>query len=201
VKRLSPLLLGVAVALGCQPGQLRFGDDYDGGDGGPPDSGPGDAGPCGGCAGLPLRCYEDAGRCVECLGDGDCGLRPICDHATLRCVECTTAAQCPGTTPGCDPLTHRCGRACTSSLECVGFEGCGAAMLCKLCDDNGECAARDAGRCDTRLGRCVECSSDLECAAPASRCDLTRGRCAACLTSLDCGAGRTCEPTRQICAP
>ncbi len=200
-------LFGALVA--CAPVDLRFG--HEGVDSGDPfDSGTPDAGlPCGGCAGLAsLRCDADAGHCVECLADADCAAgRPACDPVTGRCVECVSAAHCAGSGKACDPVTHRCGLACTPPIgsECLTalmFKGCGAAGVCRVCDDTDDCRSDDGGqRCDARLGRCSECLTSADCAAPRPLCDVTRGRCAGCLVAADCGAGRVCDPASRLCLP
>ncbi|MBK7864688.1 MAG: hypothetical protein IPJ65_40030 [Archangiaceae bacterium] len=214
-RRLRLLLLVMGLYGSCAPVPLVFGSDagadagfdagLDAGSDAGADGGPPDAGPCGGCGQVSgLQCDAVNRRCVQCLSAGDCAApRPACDPSG-RCVECNLATDCSGTNPGCDAVTHRCGRACQGSIDCTapGDEGCGAAMLCRRCDDNSECSSSDAGRkCDTRLGRCVECSRNLDCPALSPLCDVSRGQCVRCLQASDCDAGQVCDPALWRCAP
>src|SRR5262249_38606570 len=50
--------------------------------------------------------------------------------------------------------------------------------------------------CDSSLG-CVDCTSDMQCAATAPFC--IRGDCRPCRQNGDCGAGRVCQPRDHQC--
>jgi hypothetical protein len=76
------------------------------------------------------------GRCVQCLGDGDCGAGLVCDPTTKVCVECA-----PGHAQAC--------RADGTGSRCSTRGECG-------CADDTDCGAATSGRvCDATTGRCV----------------------------------------------
>ncbi len=54
------------------------------------------------------RCDIAYGRCVECIGSGEClAARPICDRTRGRCSECLVSWECDAGL-GCSPSAHRC---------------------------------------------------------------------------------------------
>jgi Cys-rich repeat protein len=63
------------------------------------------------------------------------------------------------------------------------------------CRGDGGCGA-SGGVCDN--GRCVECTSDLQCGRFAPQCDQSSNRCVECLTSSHCLVG-TCDPVHRTC--
>jgi hypothetical protein len=84
----------------------------------------------------------------------DCGgcqvPTPVCDPATLDCVECLTDDQCPGgTEPVCDPDSHTC-RGCLAHGECD--------LACE----------RDLGSCFPPDAAVLEVSTELVC--PGTAC-------------------------------
>jgi hypothetical protein len=83
--------------------------------------------PCldgGGCPASAPTCSMPRALCVRCSGDADCVAASsghMCDTASGQCVQCTSSAQCPSTTPLCNRSTDRCVQ-CLTSTDC-GFEG------------------------------------------------------------------------------
>jgi Cys-rich repeat protein len=123
-----------------------------------------------------LQCFPDW-RCYDPGAHPDCspacyGLEPLCDHSTLRCVECVSDADCPA------------GRICAApNRRCV--PGCSA--------EHPACASA-AETCDPILGVCRGCGSDGDCTDPASpHCDPETERCVPCLPDRDdCPSGQYC---------
>ncbi len=61
-----------------------------------------DQGPCPPCGVATPLCNVATMECVECLGIGDCGGdRPQCDVATGMCVACLNSTHCGGDAPVC----------------------------------------------------------------------------------------------------
>ena len=117
-----------------------------------------------GCPTATPACEADSGRCVECLGDGDCvrdatksfcraGLcvgcagagasacagrnsaKPVCMPGGA-CVECATSDDCKAAVkPICDTSVNVC-VACTSDAQCSGKSGPGVCMF----QQDGHCA-------------------------------------------------------------
>ncbi len=130
-------------------------------------------------------CDTASATCVACLANTDCpmarplcnannhtcqagcttnmqcttatgGVLPICDAANGRCVECTTAAQCPGT-----------GAMCTGNVCMNGMGGMGT------CNAPADCSPDGGGAtpyCTGPGGRCVECLTRANCPANARAC-------------------------------
>jgi hypothetical protein len=62
---------------------------------------------CSAVSGRPF-CQSTIGRCVQCLGDGDCrGATKRCDPLAGACVACLGGADCEAPL-ACDPATHTC---------------------------------------------------------------------------------------------
>jgi hypothetical protein len=84
-------------------------------------------------------------QCVTSTG----GELPICDTANGRCVECTTAAQCPGM-----------GAMCTANVCTGGMGGTGT------CNSPADCSPDGGGAtpyCTGPGGRCVQCLVAKDC--------------------------------------
>src|SRR5262245_28067702 len=68
-------------------------------------------------------CEADAGVCVACLRDTDCGdpARPRCDVTTHACVVCTADADCP---LGKVCKAGACLDGCSAQHGCAANESC-----------------------------------------------------------------------------
>ena len=139
------------------------------------------------CA-APLVC-EVSGECVECTTNTQCtGATPACDAASKRCVPCQGTVGC--TAPYvCSPSAALCVLPCTGmgGNECPGFIDMCRSNVCSACNDDEDCAS--GMLCDKRLGRCVGCLSDMNCAGATPKCHQTTGLCEACIHSTDCASG------------
>ena len=98
-------------------------------------------------------------------------------------TACLVDGDCPDDTPVCRLPASLAGRVCT---------GCGADADCSR-------AARPV--CDTSSGRCVACTSDVQCSSPTPRCDLAAHSCVRCLSSADCGRESFCSLPTHACTP
>ncbi len=167
-----------------------------------------DARHCGNCA---TECASpmgtcNAGECVACVSDGDCGavVGQTCSEG--RCVCPTSQIACG--TLCTDPSTDNancgsCGTACTALQQCAsGSCVCNDSSLtvcdgaCVNTDLNanhcGACGAQCTGStpyCDT--GTCVGCRSNTDCPLSTPYC---RGaECVECLNSGDCAPSEQCS--------
>ena len=173
-----------------------------------------------------LTCLVAAGqpgRCVECVGNGDCAantLAKTCDTSATgtsshRCVECLTTTQCPPVVPPgedspkpsqCTP-THRCLPGCDDShgnlcparaphpfVQCLGS----GIDLCIYCLADTDCGPGGTCLADHT---CVTCLTDANCTSTAATpiCDGVAGRCVQCRDSLDCTPAK--YPGRPLCDP
>lgn len=156
------------------------------------------------CASTPATpvCDVGSGKCVACVGAGDCAApTPACDTTIKMCVECLAQADCTGTpaTPACDVATKKC-------VACVGADDCAAPTpacdttlnMCVGCLGKKDCAGTPATLvCDTTAKTCVGCLANVDCAStPATpACDTTTKTCVGCLGKADCAN----TPTTAVC--
>jgi hypothetical protein len=143
-----------------------------------------------------------AGKCVECVGDGDCTK----DLAKGFCVNnaCTgcTAALCTGKIDGGVSLVcATSGLATGQCVECVDNTGCTkdpargfcVSNACTGCQSAGAAACNGARpSCATSgasAGQCVECIDNTGCTASAAKGFCVTNACTGCTAAL-C-AGRT----------
>ncbi len=101
-----------------------------------------------GCPAPTPVCEEVSGRCVECLGDGDCArdaTRSFCQGGL--CVGCAGvgASACATRTPA-KPV-------------------CLSGGTCAECATNDDCKSAAQPICDTTANACTACTSDVQCAA------------------------------------
>ncbi len=112
-------------------------------------------------------CNLTTHKCVDCLKDGDCPLKTICDSLN-RCVEgCRSSRDC--TPLLCDTSKGENGKC----VECLKNEDC--QDINKVCND-GVCVFR--------------CDGDEDCTG--QKCDKTSGICVDCLIKSDCKLGFIC---------
>ncbi|MCA9557537.1 MAG: putative metal-binding motif-containing protein [Myxococcales bacterium] len=161
---------------------------------------------CGGnlaCSGQTSFCDDQAGSCVNCRGDQDCG------GARTQCVQ----DQCEVCDPfdnnrGCNAASGRplCDTdfrvcvACGEDADCQGNvngEQCVSTGACKTCDplDNEGCnAASNTPIC--RNFACDICIRDEECAAnPNGNVCRNTGACGSCTGDADCNG----HPNGNVC--
>ena len=131
------------------------------------------------------RCDLNANRCIECVGDADCGAGRICrfKKCVTPCSREDMSGVCPIATPHCE--------------EDIGF--------CIRCeDDHLQCTTADAPGpvCNFDIGRCVACvkTSDCKASEATPMCDAYAGKCVQCLTSRDCpDTAPVCDPSVSRC--
>lgn len=145
---------------------------------------------------------------AECERDDHCPGQGRC--IDLRCVACTTDADCAEISPG-----SRCSAvgdcvACLSDADCDDSACDVASGRCLECETDADC---DAQRCDA--GICVECLEDGDCdgwcldrrcveCAEDSHCDPPHcldERCVQCIVESDCGPNETCDTALHLCKP
>jgi Cys-rich repeat protein len=190
------------------------------------------------CPNPPLTvCHPQTNTCVQCASNTDCTepARPVCQPTTNtcvgcltngdcptgvchmnRCVQCTSDAQCGGTTPRCNQATNTCvaclpgasdncptGQRCRPDFTCE--QGCktgadcpsGVCLpdgSCQGCTADTQCAAGKVCQNGTCVGACgpnAPCGSNQTCCN--GRCENTQAsanHCGAC--GISCGAGQAC---------
>lgn len=152
-------------------------------------------------------CDPLTGKCVECVGSGDCGPNEICKDnecvckegyvrdANGNCVkgrECDTDIDCPDCFI-CDQFGNCIEKECPAGEICIDDE-------CVIpCEHGGDCPPGFG--CDGE--KCVECS-ELDCASlecenvlgcgcnRENQCVDTTKCSGDCATYADCGPGCTC---------
>lgn len=80
-----------------------------------------------------------------------------------------------------------CGELPVVFPEDAGSRMCGASNPCRtplVCDVGGEC---------------VECVTDVNCAAPSPACDPVTKRCVPCRGAVGCTAPYVCSPSAPVC--
>lgn len=143
---------------------------------------------------------EDAGPDGgPCAGEPDCEGR-ICDLATLTCVDCLDANDCPASQPGCD---HGACGGCEQSSDCPGGETCVAGAC--TCSSDAQCPSATPGcLADGGPGVCG-CVGAGGCAGSAAVCDPAQGIAGVCVpacTSAGCtadGGPAFCDPESGLC--
>lgn len=147
-------------------------------------------GPCGKpCVGTQDVCDSDSGKCVECVGNGDCG-DEVCS-AQHNCEECNVDADCKASAPRC--VSHACAACSGVDTSCDGR----AKALC------------DTAAWSSLVGQCVECTgtsyaacgaapdtTPYVCNSAARTCTTSKehslGDCAPCVSDAQCQDGQLC---------
>lgn len=123
---------------------------------------------------------ERDGCCVECLGDGDCGIGRVCDRGA--CI---------------DPSNQSCqtDTDCFQGLICDG-DRCVRSSSSMPCSVQGDCPTGEAcfadGRCRAEPGVCAGCPNPSRCVAEPGD---DRGACVGCsehCTRAGCPAEQRC---------
>jgi Cys-rich repeat protein len=134
--------------------------------------------------------FNGPGR--TCVTAADCAAdAPICGPGGV-CVECVATNNCEGGDV-CDTLSGNCSKACTTTADCSSNDLCAARGVCVECATNADCATRDGQICDTTIGECVGCRSDLDCGGTHRFCDAASAECVTCRVTADCAPTETCQ--------
>jgi hypothetical protein len=99
-----------------------------------------------GCPAATPACEADSGRCLECLGDGDCvrdATKSFCQAGL--CVGCTAAG------------------ASACAVRNLAQPVCLPGGTCAECATSDDCKAAAKPICDTSANVCVACTSDVQC--------------------------------------
>lgn len=124
-------------------------------------------------SGAPICSVSHA--CVSCAAvDAGCpSATPVCEAASGRCLECVGGGDCPR-----DPGKSFCvGNKCAGCLAagtgaCAARDAskpaCSAVGTCVECMTSNDCLATSKPICDTASNVCVPCASDSACAAKTS---------------------------------
>ena len=133
--------------------------------------------------------------------------QPACQSAA--CEACVERRDCnvDSTTLFCHPLTGQCELLCDASAAPGAAGNCPAAQSCDprlgLCVDcvaNADCADGPLTACDGARGTCVECVGPETCPAQRPVCDVEANRCIECRSDADCAVtGEVCLPGPQRC--
>ncbi|MBK6580257.1 MAG: hypothetical protein IPG17_29645 [Sandaracinaceae bacterium] len=166
-----------------------------------------DQGPCGACGVDAPLCNTATMQCVECLGVGDCGGdTPQC-NAAGECVECLSGAHCSGDTLVCS--NGRC-VGCEDAGDCTAAEPVcqPAGQTCGNCVDRADCLNYPTlPSCNLGTGACVACDEENESAdcgegSPTPRCSASR-QCVQCrvnTSNLDCRSTTASQCVSNSCA-
>jgi len=101
-----------------------------------------------GCPAATPACEANSGRCLECLGDGDCtkdASKSFCQAGTCAGCAGAGAAACVGRNPA-KPV-------------------CMPGGLCVECATSDDCKSAAKPICDTTANACVACTRDEQCQA------------------------------------
>ncbi|MET0591557.1 MAG: hypothetical protein ABW133_02585, partial [Polyangiaceae bacterium] len=187
---------GTGGSAGSGGSSGKAGSGGKGGTGGSKDAGPISV-PCGdaNCLSNSMRplCDTAAGRCVECTTDANCPFtaRPTCNRTTGTCVACITDANCPTATPYC--VNNAC-RVCTTTMGCTPPQQCitqGNTTSCQLrCMSDGDCATAPNNNraCNLQTMMCVQCQNNTHCAGNATGPICVGTTCRQCGVDTDCAA-------------
>jgi MYXO-CTERM domain-containing protein len=148
-----------------------------------------------------MDCETSGGTTTpQCTTNAQCsGTTPICDTTSHTCRACV-ATDCSGATPICDATSGAC-RACVAT-DCTGATPvCDAAIgQCVQCDatNHSACLAPTA-ICDVTTLSCRGCLSNSDCSTSTNHvCDVATGDCVACVSNSDC-TSHVCDTTRDVC--
>lgn len=121
-------------------------------------------------------CIDDCADFGE-TGPLDCDSARVCHDNTCVPAECSTPAECPGTSPYC--VGRLCVAACTGDSDCSSVPGlphCDAEGVCVACADADDCPM-ESPVCAPVDHVCRGCTADSECAAGV--CLEAEGTCPA----------------------
>ncbi|MBN2493201.1 MAG: hypothetical protein JXR96_01315 [Deltaproteobacteria bacterium] len=136
-----------------------------------------------------------AGRCVDCLSDGDCDPDYLCqpDGTCVLTASCYSDAGC---SEGEACANYRCHPACRTHSDCPPGSLCdGRACVQEPCGEDGRCP----DGWETIPGS-MYCSAETCPGVMRGRCGL-KGRCVECLVDGHCGPGKVCRLDGSCGAP
>ncbi len=153
------------------------------------------------CAGLASGvCNTATHVCTAgCTSDSNCsGTTPVCNTATMQCVQCINNTQCADPTPLCDTTANRdqcvqclsdancptSAPVCTggSCFACDGDRGSGTTHACK------SAAAPACVKTGADTGKCVQCTTAdaVLCTGGTPACNDTSHTCVQCASNTQC---------------
>ncbi len=154
--------------------------------------------PCTSSRTCPDQVCDPAGmRCVDCVGDVDCGAGLVC-----RSNLCTTAAVCSSSRE-CSAAGLVCDAAAGRCVECVADGDCAMGRRCnasRVCEEGATCTPGTAfcvsqsrtRVCDARgVAREADCAAGESCSGGVCRAPTCTPGAASCANAT----------TRQVCAP
>lgn len=99
--------------------------------------------------------------------------------------------------------TQPSGPECLTSAECSLPRPYCAGTLgkCVECTSRVNCNGTGRPYCNTKTYTCAHCLSDLECTQTAPYCETTQGVCVSCLSSTNCGSRGACDRNVHECVP
>ena len=129
------------------------------------------------CGGTTASCWPGSQTChAACTSNQQCaqdGNARICNARTGACVGCNASADCPTSESVCDPTTQQCVQ-CSSPADCAGTST--PACLrnhCVQCATNADCpeATPYCALGGDSPGRCVQCLQNAHCSPGAPSCN------------------------------
>ena len=150
-----------------------------------------------GYPGTSIRCDTSGsiGVCTSCPSGG-CSVGACQNY---KCVQCTTDAQCSGSTPHC--LVQFQGnfcKACTDNSHCTSSASTSACSTstytCVKCTTQSDCSLI-SGKPYCGSSGCVECTSNTHCSGSTPICSSS-GTCVACGANTDCPSA-----SLALCSP
>ncbi|HTQ42607.1 MAG TPA: hypothetical protein VMI75_07590 [Polyangiaceae bacterium] len=128
-----------------------------------------------------------------CSASQPCPTGQVCNAG--GCVQCVMDSDCGGATPRCDTKSNTCVQCLQTMDNCGTGQFCSGTTCTAGCKNNGDCAAGDAGAsaplCDVSHHECVQCLGDGDC--PASQiCSPSNNCTTGCNSNHPCAGGLTC---------
>ncbi len=157
-------------------------------------------------------CNVDNFYCAECAVNSDCkdAAKPFCDATAAVCVGCLNDASCykNGQPAGmfCDTTAQVCVNGChskadcpPSSKDCLGgtATAVGRCIECNPETEGRDCLDAVKTHCDATSHKCVQCSSDGQCAS--NHCQKTLHQCVDCLLDPHCPPAHICNASTYSC--
>lgn len=130
----------------------------------------------------------------ECTTNAQCGgSTPFC--VAEHCVQCATDSACPSTAPVCS-TDHVC-TGCASDSDCAALPGqmaCSPSGACVECVNNADCGGATPY---CVANQCEECNGDAACTPSEPVCSGSAHTCGGCAIDADCSL----YPATPNCGP